>query len=113
MRNKINLIGKIQNKGQVTTDQNNVNRIQFKLRIDESYKNDSGERILKFSYVPLVARKGTAKVIDKYLDNGKEVAIEARFDSSSFKDKDGITQNVLQNVVSDIVFLESSKKVKS
>ncbi|MDN3643613.1 single-stranded DNA-binding protein [Lutimonas halocynthiae] len=113
MRNKINLIGKIQNKGKVKTYKNNVNRIHFKLRIDESYKNNDGEMIPNYSYVPLVAWNGTAKVIDKYLKNGKEVAIEARFDSSSFKDKDGSTQYVLQNVVNDIIFLESSKKVKS
>ena len=46
---------------------------------------------------------------DRYLRKGREVAVEGRIAYRSYEDKKGITRNITEIVLNDLVLLRSSR----
>ena len=55
----------------------------------------------------VVAWNKTAEIAEKYLEKGKEVAIEGKLTSRSYEDKEGIKRYVTEVVVSELLLLGS------
>jgi len=106
LRNKVQLIGNIGNTPEITTLENNGKKLaKFSLATNETYKNASGEKVTNTDWHNIVAWNNTAQIIEKYLEKGKEVAIEGKLTTRSYDDKDGNKRYITEIVVNELLML--------
>ena len=82
---------------------------KFSLATTEVYKNDDGEKVSDTQWHNLIAWGNQAKVAEKYLKKGNEIAIEGKLTSRSYNDKEGIKRYVTEIVVSEILMIGNKK----
>ena len=78
---------------------------KFALATNESYKNESGEKVEETQWHNLIAWGKQAEIAGKYLKKGTEIAIEGKLTSRSYEDKEGNKRYVTEIVVRDFSFL--------
>ena len=105
LRNKVQLIGNIGNTPEIITLDNGKKLAKFSLATNETYKNASGEKVTNTDWHNIVAWNNTAEIIEKYLEKGREVAIEGKLTSRSYDDKDGNKRHITEVVVSELLML--------
>jgi len=105
LRNKVQLIGNLGNSPEIITLENGKKLAKFSLATNESYKNAEGEKITNTDWHNLVAWGKTAEIVEKYLEKGKEIAIEGKLTSRSYDDKDGNKRYVTEVVVNELLML--------
>lgn len=62
---------------------------KLSLAIDESYKNQQGEKIEKTTWVNLVARNKVAEIFEKYVAKGDKITVQCFYQVRKWEDKDG------------------------
>ena len=107
LRNKVQLIGNLGNNPEIITLDSGKKLAKFSLATNESYKNAQGEKVTDTQWHNLVAWNNTAEIIEKYLEKGKEVAIEGKLTSRSYEDKDGTKKYITEIVVKELLLLGS------
>jgi single-strand DNA-binding protein len=107
LRNSVRLVGNLGMDPEVRALDNDRKMARVSIAVNESYKNDKGERITDTQWHSLVMWGNQAKFAQDYLKKGDEVAIEGRLSSRSYTDKDGNKRYVTEVVVND--FLKMSR----
>jgi len=105
LRNKVQLIGNLGNAPEIITLESGKKLAKFSIATNESYKNAQGEKITDTQWHNLVAWNKTAEIVEKYLEKGKEVAIEGKLTSRSYDDKEGTKLYITEVVVSELLLL--------
>ena len=105
LRNKVQLIGNIGNTPEIITLDNGKKLAKFSLATNETYKNASGEKVTNTDWHNIVAWNNTAEIIEKYVEKGKEVAIEGKLTTRSYEDKDGTKRYITEIVVNELLML--------
>ncbi len=78
IKNKVQLIGHLGNKPEIKNTDGGKKLAQFNLATNESYRNAKGEKVTDTQWHRVVAWGKLAEIAEKYLDKGKEVAIEGK-----------------------------------
>ena len=107
LRNKVQLIGNLGNTPEVITLDSGKKLAKFSIATNESYKNAQGEKVTETQWHNLIAWNNTAEIVEKYLDKGKEIAIEGKLTSRSYDDKDGNKKYITEVVVNELLMLGS------
>jgi len=107
LRNKVQLIGNLGNNPEIITLDSGKKLAKFSLATNESYKNSQGEKVTETQWHNLVAWNNTAEIIEKYLEKGREIAIEGKLTSRSYDDKDGNKRYVTEIIVNELLMLGS------
>lgn len=110
LRNRVVLIGHLGSSPESKTLENGKAMARFSLATTESYKNDKGEKISETQWHNLVAWGKTAEIASKFLDKGKEVAIEGKLVNRNYNDKEGIKRYITEVVVNDLLLIGSKSK---
>lgn len=105
LRNRVYLIGRLGAQPETKTLANGNAMARFSIATSESYKNDKGEKVEDTQWHNLVAWGKTAEIAGKYLEKGKEVAIEGKLVSRAYTDKDGVKRTSIDIVVSELLML--------
>jgi len=105
LRNKVQLIGNLGNSPEIITLESGKKLAKFSIATNDSYKNAQGEKITDTQWHNLVAWNKTAEIVEKYLEKGKEVAIEGKLTSRSYEDKDGAKKYITEVVVNELLLL--------
>ena len=105
LKNKVQLIGNLGGKPEVKETENGRKLAQFSVATNESYRNAKGERVTETQWHRVVAWGKVAEVAEKYLDKGKEVAIEGRLVYRSYNGKDGSKKYITEVQVSEMLLL--------
>jgi len=105
LRNKVQLIGNIGSAPEIITLESGKKLAKFSLATNESYKNAQGEKVTETQWHNLVAWNNTAEIVEKYLEKGKEIAIEGKLTSRSYDDKDGNKRYVTEIIVNELLLL--------
>lgn len=105
LRNKVQLIGNLGSSPEVKTFENGKQMVRFSVATNETYRNAQGEQVNDTQWHNVVAWGNTAKIAEKYLEKGKEVAIEGKLTNRSYDDKEGNKKYVTEIVASDILML--------
>ena len=108
LKNKVQLVGNVGQEPVITNLESGKTVARFSLATNESYKNSEGKRIKDTQWHTLVAWGKTAEIVEKYVSTGKEIAIEGKLTSRSYKDKDDNKRFVTEVVVSEILLLGSN-----
>jgi single-strand DNA-binding protein len=82
---------------------------KFTIATNDSYKNSDGQKIDETTWHNIVAWNGLAERASKYLKKGNEVAVEGRIVYRTYEDKNGITKNVTDIVLTNLLLLRSGK----
>lgn len=105
LRNKVQLIGNLGAKPQVFNTVNGKKRAQFNVATSEVYRNQNGEKVTDTQWHRVIAWGKTAEIAEKYLDKGREVAIDGKLINRSYTDKDGIRKYVSEVQVHEMLLL--------
>ena len=109
LRNKVQLIGNLGNTPEIITLDSGKKLAKFSIATNESYKNAQGEKVTETQWHNLIAWNKTAEIVEKYLEKGKEIAIEGKLTSRSYDDKDGNKKYITEVVVNELLMLGSKQ----
>jgi len=107
LRNRVQLIGNLGNKPEVKTTESGKKLVQFNIATNESYRNSKGEKVTETQWHRVVAWGKLADIAEKYLDKGKEVAIEGKLVSRSYNGKDGSKKYISEIQLNELLMLGS------
>ena len=107
LRNKVQLIGNLGNAPEIITLDSGKKLAKFSIATNEVYKNAQGEKVTETQWHNLIAWNKTAEIVEKYVEKGKEIAIEGKLTSRSYDDKDGNKRYVTEMVVNELLLLGS------
>lgn len=111
LRNRVVLIGHLGAAPETKTFENGKTFTKFTLATTESYKNEQGERVSETQWHNLVAWGKVAEIAGKYLDKGKEIAVEGKLMTRNYNDKEGNKRYITEIVVNDLLMI--GPKVKN
>lgn len=109
LKNKVILVGRLGQNPETKTIEGNKKVTHFTLATDDSYRNADGQKISEATWHNITAWNGLADVADRFLKKGVQVAVEGRIVYRSYEDKKGVTKNVTEIVLNDLVLLGSGK----
>ncbi len=107
LRNKVQLIGNLGNAPEIITLDSGKKLAKFSIATNESYKNAQGEKVQDTQWHNIIAWNKTAEFVEKYLEKGKEIAIEGKLTTRSYDDKDGNKRYITEIICSELLMLGS------
>jgi single-strand DNA-binding protein len=105
LRNKVQLIGNLGNNPEIITLESGKKLAKFSIATNENYKNAQGEKITETQWHNIVAWNKTAEIAERFLEKGKEVAVEGKLTTRSYNDKDGNKRYVTEVVINELLLL--------
>jgi single-strand DNA-binding protein len=105
LKNKVQLIGHLGAKPEVKQTENGKKLASFSIATSESYKNAKGERVTDTQWHRVVAWGKVAEIAEKYLDKGREIAVEGKLINRSYTDKEGVKKYVTEIQISELLLL--------
>jgi single-strand DNA-binding protein len=106
LRNSVRLVGNLGMDPEVRSFDNNRKLARISIAINESYKNDKGEKTTETQWHNVVMWNNQAKLAEDYLKKGDEVVIEGKLSSRSYTDKDGNKRYITEVVASEFLKLK-------
>lgn len=101
LRNKVQLIGNLGNNPEIITLDSGKKLAKFSIATNESYK----KKVQSTQWHNVIAWNSTAEIVEKYLEKGKEIAIEGKLTSRSYDDKDGNKRYITEIVCNELLML--------
>jgi len=105
LRNKVQLIGHLGNDPEITNLESGRKRAKLTLATNDTYRNDKGEKVTDTQWHNVVAWGKTAEIIEKYVNKGKEIAVEGKLNHRSYEDKNGEKKYFTEVVVNELLLL--------
>ena len=110
LKNRVTLIGNLGQDPETKTTETGKKVTHFTLATDDGYKNSDGQKISETTWHNIVAWNGLADIAGKYLKKGKQVAVEGRIVYRTYEDKKGVTKNITEIVLNDLMLLRNGEK---
>jgi single-strand DNA-binding protein len=107
IRNKVQLIGNLGAKPTIRNTTTGKKLAQFDVATSETYHNAKGEKVKQTQWHHVVAWGKLAEIAEKYLDKGKEVAIEGKLVNRNYTDKEGTKKYICEVQASELLMLGS------
>ena len=111
LKNKVQLIGNLGAKPAIKETENGRKLASFNIAVSETYRNTRGEKVTDTQWHRVVAWGRIAEIAEKYLDKGREVAIEGKLINRTFNDKEGNKKYITEVQVIEILLLGSRTPV--
>lgn len=105
LRNRVQLIGKLGANPEVKTLEGSKKLARFSIATNESYKNAKGEKITETQWHTIVAWGKNADIAEKFLEKGKDVAIEGKLINRNYVDKDGVKKYIIEIQLNELLLL--------
>lgn len=105
LRNSVRLTGFVGADPEVKSfgDQKKVARVR--IATNEVYRDINNQKIEQTQWHQLVCWGRQADIAEKFIQRGKEIAIEGKLSSHSYEAKDGTKRYVTEVIVNEIVLL--------
>ena len=105
LRNKVTLIGYTGKEVEMMTFDNGTLKSNASLATNDHYTNAKGEKVEETQWHNLVAFGKTAEIFQKYVQKGREIAVEGKITYRSYDDKDGVKKYITEIRVDELVLL--------
>lgn len=109
LKNKVQLIGNLGLKPEVKNTENGKKLAIFSIATNETYRNSNGDKVTETQWHRVVAWGKMAEIAEKYLDKGKEIAIEGRLVHRSYIDKDGTKKYITEIQINEMLLLGAKR----
>ena len=106
LRNKVTLIGRTGKEVEIVKFENGK-LAKVSLATTDYYTNALGERVEETQWHNLVANGKLADIMEKYVEKGKEIAVEGKIVYRTYDDKDGIKRYTTDIRVEELVMVGS------
>lgn len=110
MLNHIVLLGRIARDIELRHTQDGTAVTSFTLAVDRDVKGRDGHR--ETDWIDVVAWRGTAEFVSRYLGKGRMVVVEGRLQVRDWTDKAGNKRRSAE-VIADSVYFADSKRTES
>jgi len=107
LRNRVQLIGNPGSNPEVKSLENGNKLARFSLATNESYKNAKGERVTDTQWHNVVAWGKTADLVERFVEKGREVALEGKLVTRNYQTDAGETRYVTEVVIQEVVLLSN------
>ena len=107
MLNKIVLMGRLTRDPELRKTGSGTAVTSFTLAVDRDFKTQDGEKEMDF--IDIVAWRGTAEFVFKYLSKGRMAVVEGRLQIRNWTDKDGCKRRSAEVVADNIYFGDSRR----
>lgn len=104
LRNKVILIGHTGKEVEVITLEKGI-IAKVSLATNDFFINAFGEKVEETQWHNLIAYGKTAEIFQKYVDKGKEIAIEGKIIYRNYEDKEGIKRYSTDIRVEELLFI--------
>ena len=108
LRNKVVLIGRTGKEVETVNFENGM-LAKVSLATSDFYTNAKGEKVEETQWHNLIAHGKIAEIMQKYVDKGKEIAIEGKIQYRSFDGADGQKKYITEIRVEELLLLGNSK----
>ena len=105
LKNRVQLIGYAGTNPEIKHFEGNKNMAKLSLATLEVYKNAKGEKVNETQWHQLIAFGKVAKIFEKYISKGKEIAIQGRLVYRSYEDKNGDKKYITEIEVKEVLLL--------
>jgi single-strand DNA-binding protein len=105
IKNKVQLIGHLGAKPEVKTLESGNKLATMSIATSETYRNAKGEKVTETQWHRVIAWGKLAEIAEKYLDKGKEVAVEGKLVNRSYNDKEGTKKYICEVQANDLLML--------
>lgn len=104
--NKVILIGNLGKDPEVRHLENGATVANFPIATSESYVDKStGQRVENTDWHDIVAWRGLAEVVEKYVKKGAKVYVEGKLRKRSWQDKEGVTRYTTEVIADELTIL--------
>ena len=104
LRNKVTLIGRTGKDVEIVKFENGK-LAKVSLATTDHYTNALGEKVEETQWHSLSAGGKLADILEKYVEKGKEIAVEGKIIYRTYDDKDGVKKYITEIRVEEIVLL--------
>ena len=108
MVNKVFLIGRLGQDPELNFTDSGTAVCNISIATDESYTNNSGERVEQTEWHDIVVWGKQAESVDKYLSKGRQVHVEGSLQTRSWEDRDGNSRYSTEVKAQRVQFLGGS-----
>lgn len=105
LKNNVRLMGRVGQNPEIKELAGGRKLAKFSIAINESYKNDAGERITDTQWHNITAWGKQAELVAKLLKKGSELVLEGRLINNSYTDKDGIKRQTTEIVLQEFTLV--------
>jgi single-strand DNA-binding protein len=105
LKNSVRLIGNLGQNPEVKDLSNNNKLAKFSIATSETYNNEKGEKVTETNWHNIIAWGKLAGVAEKFLQKGREVAVEGKLTTRNYTDKEGNKKYVTEVVANEILLL--------
>jgi single-strand DNA-binding protein len=105
LRNRVTLIGRTGKDVEIVNFDNGM-LAKVSLATSDHYTNAKGEKVEDTQWHNLLAYGKTAEIMQKYVQKGKEIAVEGKLTYRNYDDKDGQKRYLTEIKVEEVVLLE-------
>ena len=110
MLNHVVIMGRLGRDPELHYTQSGIPVVSFSLAVDRDFKDkNTGERAT--DWIDVVAWRGTAEFVSKYLAKGRMSVVEGRFQVRSWTDNDGNKRRAVEIVAENVYFADSRPSV--
>ena len=106
LRNKVTLIGRTGKEVEIVKFENGK-LAKVSLATTDYYTNALGEKVEETQWHNLVANGKLADIMEKYVEKGKEIAVEGKIVYRTYDDKDGVKRYTTDIRVEELVMVRS------
>lgn len=104
LRNKVTLIGRTGKDVEIVKFENGK-LAKVSLATTDHYTNALGEKVEETQWHSLSAGGKLADIMEKYVEKGKEIAVEGKVVYRSWDDKEGVKHYITEIRVEELVLL--------
>ncbi len=105
LKNRVQLIGNLGQAPEIINLTSGKKLAKFSMATNEKFKNTHGEVITETQWHNIVAWGKTVDIIEKYLDKGKEVAVEGKLTNRSYETNEGEKRYITEIVINELQLL--------
>lgn len=102
--NRVVLIGRITAKPELNYGKDNLAITKFTLAVDRQNKDKGAD------FIRVTAFGRRAETICRYMDKGRQIAVEGRIQTGSYKDRDGKTVYTTDVIIDNDEFLGGTER---
>lgn len=108
--NRITLIGRLTRSPELLVTSSGVSVARMTVAVDRRYKDANGDK--QTDFINVVAWRTLADNCCRYLQKGKQVAVEGSLQIRAYEDKDGNKRTAAEVVADNVEFLSPASERK-
>lgn len=111
LNNRVQLIGHLGSDPEVKTFENGSMMARLSLATTERATGSKGEKAIRTQWHQLVVWGKLAEICSKYLQKGREIAVEGRIAYRTFTDQEGNSRLITEITVNDLLMMSGRQAV--